>query len=362
MRGFVGTSLNSNIEDAISEATKGLKKADLLILLAPFKMAEKAAELLSEKYPGTPMIGTTSASYAKGETSDSMITIIGFAGVSVATGIISDIRKTPVTYVYEYENTLNSVEASPDNTICLEFTCGSEEKVIATINSVLRRYDIPLAGASAYGTPLGEKPMVILDGKIYTNSCVYAFIKNNGGNIFLLKENLYEKLSEKAHFATLIDTNTKTLFQLDDRPAHEVYTEETGVEKENIVENMLINPLGRAIGDEIYLTTTNSLDMNGVMFNGKAVFNNESIFIMQPRELPEVTAETLENISSLTEKTSFTLCIDSVNRLRFVAGQDYLENFFDELGNLGTYAGILCQGEQYNNQHINHTLIMVVFE
>ncbi len=362
MRGFVGTSQNTNIEEAIEQATKGLKKADLLVLIAPFKMAEKAADALSEKYPGTPMIGTTSASYAKGNTSDSMITVIGFAGISVATGIISDIRKTPVNYVYDYESALNSIEPESSNTLCLEFTGGNEEKVIATMNSVLRRYDIPLAGSTAYGTPLGEKPLVILNGKAYTNSCVYAFIKNNNGNIHLLKENLYKKLSKKAHFATLIDTNTKTLFQLDERPAHEVYTEETGVEKENIVENMLINPLGRAIGEEIYLTTTTSLDMNGVMFNGKAIFNNESIFIMQPRELSEVTEETMNTIHELTEKTSFTLCIDSVNRLRYIATQDYLEDFFLQLNSLGSYVGILGQGEQFYNQHINQTLVMIVFE
>ena len=362
MRGFVGTSQSDNISEAITQATKGLKKADLLILIAPFIKAEKAAEYLAEKYPGTPMIGTTSASYTAKCTDDKTIMVVALAGVTVATGVITNTRKTPVTSILEFEETLNSIEPEANNTVCLEFNTGNEEKVLATINSVLRRYDISLAGSSSYGTPLGDKNQIIYNGKLMADTAVYAFVKNNGGSIFVGKENIYKRLSSKPHFATLVDRNTKTLFQLDDTPAHEIYTAETGVEKEGIVENMLVNPLGRAAGDDTFITTTISLDMNGVMFNGKAVFENETIFIMEPDDISEVSQGTVELINDNLSNTSFTLCFDSVNRFRYISGIGYLDEYLANLENLGTYAGILGVGEQINNQHVNQTLVYVVFE
>jgi len=362
MRGFVGTSQSDNISEAIAQATKGLKKADLLILISPYIKAEKAAEYLAEKYPGTPMIGTTSASYSQKSTDDSSIMIVAFAGVTVSTGIITDINKTPVTSAMDFENNLISIEPEPNNTVCIEFTTGSEEKVLSTINSVLKRYDIQLGGSSSYGTPLGDKNKIIYNGKLMTDTAVYAFIKNNSGNILIGKENIYQRLSEKPHFATLVDRNTKTLFQLDNAPAHEIYTAETGVEKEGIVENMLVNPLGRAAGEDTYITTTNSLDMNGVMFNGKAIFENESIYIMEPRDIQSVNEQTIEYISENLNNTSFILCFDSVNRFRYIAGTGYLNEYLSNISSLGNFAGILGLGEQINNQHVNQTLVYVAFE
>ncbi len=362
MRGFVGTSQSDNISDAIAEATKGLKKADLLILISPFIKAQKAAEYLGEKYPGTPMIGTTSAYYTDGNTDDSSIMVIALAGVTVATGVITNIRKTPVNSILEFEDTLCSIEPEASNTVCLEFNTGNEEKLLATINSVLRRYDISLAGSSSYGTPLGDKNQIIYNGKLMADTACYAFIKNNAGNIIVGKENIYKRLSPKPHFATLVDRNTKTLFQLDDTPAHEIYTAETGVEKEGIVENMLVNPLGRAAGQDTFITTTNSLDMNGVMFNGKAIFENETIYIMEPDNITNVSQETLEYINDSLNNTSFTLCFDSVNRFRYIAGIGYLDEYLANLSKLGKYAGVLGIGQQINNQHINQTLVYVVFE
>lgn len=362
MRGFVGTSQSDNISEAIDQATKGLKKADLLILIAPFKKAEKAAEYLSEKYPGTPMIGTTSASYTAKSTDDSSIMVVALAGVTVATGVITNTRKTPVTSILEFEEILNSIEPEPDNTVCLEFNTGNEEKLLATINSVLRRYDISLAGSSAYGTPLGDKNQIIFNGKLMADTAVYAFVKNNGGRLIVGKENIYKRLSPKPHFATLVDRNTKTLFQLDDTPAHEIYTAETGVEKEGIVENMLVNPLGRAAGEDTFITATGSLDMNGVMFNGKAIFENESIFIMEPDDINDVSQGTVDYINDNLNNTSFTLCFDSVNRFRYIAGIGELDSYLANLSTLGTLAGILGIGQQINNQHVNQTMVYVTFE
>ena len=89
---------------------------------------------------------------------------------------------------------------------------------------------------------------------------------------------------------------------------------------------------------------------------------DESIFIMEPDDIGKVNQDTISHINNVLEKTSFTLCFDSVNRFRYIAGIGYLDEYLSNLSSLGTFAGILGTGEQINNQHVNQTMVYVVFE
>lgn len=362
MRGFVGTSQADDIGYAIEQATSGLRNADLIILLAPFSKAESAAALLAEKYPTVPMIGTCGASIAKDSISDNQLVVIGFAGVTISCGLIDDIKKAPLTSIRGFEEHLKSINSDSSNTICMEFSTGSEEKVISTLNSVLSRYNISMAGGSSDNVPLGENPVVIYNGKVYKNSCAYAFIKNNAGKIKIFNENIYRPLSQKPHLATLVDTNTKTLFQLDDTPAYEIYTEETGCDKENIVENMINNPLGRVIGDDIYITSTKSLDMNGVMFNAKAIYENDRIYIMEAADYTQIHEETINKIEASTNRISFVLGFESPNRLKLYTECEYIDKYMESMSSLGSYAALISGCQHYNRQNCNQTLVCAVFE
>ena len=110
MKGFVGIGRADHVETAITEATAGLKKADFLILIAPFSKIEAAAALLGEKYPGTPMIGTSGEGIAKEMRLNQAVIVIGFAGVEVCTGVIEEsaqLRSNPCIHflrIYRQSN------------------------------------------------------------------------------------------------------------------------------------------------------------------------------------------------------------------------------------------------------------------
>lgn len=360
MKGFVGIGRADQVETAITEATAGLKKADFLVLIAPFTKIETAAALLGEKYPGTPMIGTSGEGIAKNMRLDHAIIVIGFAGVEVCTGIIENVRTTPVKSMHTFLADMQAIGPVESNTICLEFMTGCEERVLSTINDSLQEANIPLIGASAYGVSLGEKHCVIQNGKTHTRSCVYAFIKNKGGRIHLYKENIYKRQSRRAHFANLVEPGTKTLFQLDGVPALEFYQSETGVALEDIIATMPRHPLGRALGDDTCIIQTMSVDRNGVMFNGKAIYENDSIYIMNVNDYKEIHEQLLDEIC--TSPVSFILGFDSANRLRLFAEDDYLTDYVSSFEKAAPYAIFVGDGQQFNNQHMNQTLVLAAFE
>lgn len=362
MRGYVGIGQSEIVEEAVSEATQGLKNADLIIMTAPYTIAAAAAALLQEKYPHTPIIGTTGYYIGKGTISNTGLMVVGFAGVTVVTGIIDDVKNAPIASIRQIEEDAKKIDAGTNNTICMEFITSDEEKTLSTLNSVISRYNIGLIGGSSHGAPLGEKHMVIYNGQIYNRSCVYAFVKNNAGKIKLFKENIYEKLSHRAHHATLVDSNTKSLFQIDGLPAYEVYSSETGFEKEEVVDRMLTNPLGRAIGDEIYITATKTLDMNGVMFNGKAIFDNDSIYVMKLADYKQIHQDFIENIKNSVNRVSMVYGIECLNRMKLFESEEYIDTYLESMSDLGMFASHLTYGQQFNSQHMNQTLVCAVFE
>lgn len=360
MKGFVGIGRADHVETAITEATAGLKKADFLILIAPFSKIEAAAALLGEKYPGTPMIGTSGEGIAKEMRLTQAIIVIGFAGIEVCTGVIEDVRTTPVKSMHTFLSNLQAIEPGDSDTICLEFMTGCEERVLSTVHDSLLEAGVPLIGASAYGVLLGEKHCVILDGKVHTRSCAYAFIKNKGGKIHLYKENIYKRQSRRAHFANLVEPGTKTLFQLDGVPALELYQEETGVQLEDILSAMPRHPLGRALGEDTCIIQTMSVDRNGVMFNGKAIYENDSIYIMDVDDYRQIHEELLASIQA--SPVSFLLGFDSANRLRLFAEDDALTDYVASFRTVAPAVIFVGDGQQFNNQHMNQTLVLAAFE
>lgn len=362
MKGFVGIGHSDQIDTAISEATAGLKKADFLILIAPYTKTEKAAALLAEKYPGTPMIGTSGDGIVKNTIVSNQIIVIGFAGVEVCTGLIEDVRTTPVKSMHTFLQDLEAISPGDSDTVCLEFITGSEERVLSTLHASLHEAGVPLAGSSAYGVLLGEKHLVVKDGKTYNRACAYAFVKNKNGKIHVVKENIYERKSKRAHFANLVEPGTKTLFQLDGIPALDIYREETGVAQEDIINTMPSHPLGRALGDDTTIIQTLSVDRNGVMFNGKSIYENDSIYIMRPGNYKEIHAEFLTDLRHSCPNISFLLGYDSVNRHKLFMQDSYLPEYAASFLSLAPYAIFTGEGEQMDNQHMNQTLVIVAFE
>lgn len=158
----------------------------------------------------------------------------------------------------------------------------------------------------------------------------------------------------------MVEPGTKTLFQLDGVPALELYQEETGVQLEDILSAMPRHPLGRALGDDTCIIQTMSVDRNGVMFNGKAIYENDSIYIMDVDDYRQIHEELLASIQA--SPVSFLLGFDSANRLRLFAEDDVLTDYVASFRTVAPAAIFVGDGQQFNNQHMNQTLVLAAFE
>ena len=106
----------------------------------------------------------------------------------------------------------------------------------------------------------------------------------------------------------MVEPGTKTLFQLDGVPALELYQEETGVHLERYpLCHAAPVHLDAALGEDTCIIQTMSVDRNGVMFNGKAIYENDSIYIMDVDDYRQIHEELLASIQA--SPVSFLLAL-----------------------------------------------------
>lgn len=365
MNTSIGTSVSMNPDAAIKEATSGMVNSPtLLILLAPYENLKDISLKLSSMYPGVPLIGTSGTTYYGPEASDKRTVIIGFGQDAEAeAGIIRRLSDAPLLDVVTLEEKLAGFKSVNGDTICLEFCTNDEERLVTTMNVALEHAGIPLIGGTIFGVPDGKPSYAMYNGVLYEDACCYAIIKNKSGKIRTYSELIYKRLEgAKLHIATAVNLAKKELITLDGKPAANVYCEDAGVSQSEIAGNVLTNPLGRVIGDEIFIASPYAIGDKNSLINYKRVNENDSISVMELMDYESIGEETRASIKSENPKISLVFSINCIYRHLLFQNKNYLNEFLGDMAKVGPHVGMVGGGEQYKKQHINQTLVCAVFE
>lgn len=362
MKTFIGMGHGNDIE-AVRQATKGLTDPKMILFMAPYDNVKSVAKLINEIYPDAQSIGTIGTKFVNGKIDDKSIMVLGFFDDTKAScGVITEINKCPVLSVAQINKKMAQVEAKQDDTVCIEYCTGSEEMLVTTFNSCLGKKKIPLIGGTVFGVPDGKNAVVAYNGRVYEDACVYAFVKNLTGKVRVYKENIYENNSEKAHFATKVDVSRKALIELDGKPAASVYSNEIGIPDNKIIDNVLINPMGRVVGDKVFISSMMKLEKDGVLVNYKRINKNDCIYFLSLGDYDEIERNTREQIKHDMGKISLVLSVDCIYRYLLYNDKNYISTYAKDMAELGAHVGVVGGGEQYNNQHVNQTMVCAVFE
>lgn len=362
MKTFIGTG-QGDPKNAVRQATQGLSRPTAILFMAPYSMAAEAAAQLYELYPDVPTIGTIGKNLINGQVSENTLGVLGlFDDAKVSCGVIQGISACPVAYIGELQSKMAEVAPGREDTVCIEYCTGAEEKLVTTFHSCIGRKGIQLAGGTAFGVPDGKAPIVAYNGKVYEDACVYAFIKNLTGKARVYKENIYVKHSNRSHFATKVDVARKALIELDGRPAADVYSSELGIPKSQIIDNVLVNPIGRVVGEQVFISSMMSMDANGTILNFKRINKNDCIYFLDLGEYKDIEKNTRDEIRRDMKKVSLVLSVDCAHRNVLYEKEGYMGTYAKDMASLGPHMGVVGGGEQYNNQHVNQTMVCAVFE
>jgi len=364
MQTIIGTSSAKNAADAVKEATMTINNPSLIIFLTPYDILKDVNDEIKAKYGDVPSIGTSATSYYETTASDANLIVIAFGSdAKVSAGILRHLSNCPMYDVMSLEDNIAKVSPGNDDSVCLEFCTGNEEILVTSMNVALEKNKVPLVGGTVFGVPAGETAYVCANGVVYEDACCYAIIKNTSGKIRTYSENIYCLRNDAPkHIATKVNLANKELVSLDNRSAAEVYADEFNLSKSQIVDNVLENPLGRIVGDEVYICSQYDIGEKGSLVNYKKINENDTISFLQLGDYTSINEDTRRQIRSDSSKISFVFSVNCIYRHLLFTQKNHLTDFMKDMRTLGPHVGVVGGGEQYKNQHVNQTMVCAVFE
>ena len=261
------------------------------------------------------------------------------------------------------EEKVSKIQAGDNNTVCLEFCTNDEERLTTTMNVALEKARIPIVGGTIFGYPAGATGYAMLNGSLYPDACCYALIKNKSGKIRTYSENIFGPMDcARTHIATKVNLKNKELITLDGRPAADVYCEDAGVTRGELVDNILTNPLGRVVGSEVFISSPYAIGDGGSLINYKRINENDTIQVMELKDYEQINSETRQTMRDESNKISFVFSVNCIYRHLLYTQRNYLTELLTNMKSVGPHIGIVGGGEQHNKQHVNQTMVCAVFE
>ena len=360
----IGTSMKADVTSAVQEVISSVNNPNLLILLCSYEHLKNASEIISKSFPDVNLIGTSTTSYFESESSDKRMVLISFGeDADTEVGILRNLSTAPLMDIATMEKKVTRLGTCNNDMVCLEFCTNDEERLVSSMNVALEKAKIPLVGGTIFGYPEGATGYAMLNGVLYSDACCYALIKNKSGKIRTYSENIFGPMEcAKTHIATKVNLAKKELISLDGKAAADVYCEDAGVSKSELVDNILVSPLGRVIGDEIFITSPYAIGNNGSLISYKKINENDSIQILELKDYEAIGAETRKLIADENSKISFVFSVNCIYRHLLYTQRNYLTKYLTDMKSVGLHIGIIGGGEQYKKQHVNQTMVCAVFE
>lgn len=341
----------------LKEALKGISAPKLLLLMSNAKQFEQHVEELEKAFPGVPSIGCIGGSYS-GQTvqADDGVAVVALEGnLTVAANVLEQASTMPVKYIGRLETDLDTVKASENNTVCIDFCTGNDACVLTTIYSVLGRRKISLVGGT------GDAGKVSANGRVYEDADAYALIRNNDGKIKVYKENIYQPMPGYRFIASKTDRSQYLLGELNGQPARKVYQDILHIGEKDINTQTFKNPFGKMNGKDICIISIKDV-VGDKLACFRQVNDSDVLTLLQAQDIPKVVEETIQQIRRDFRHVSGVFSVNCMFRYLLFSQEHYFDTYLRSMASLGDHAGLIGFGEHYNQQFVNQTMTCVVFE
>ena len=367
--GIVAYSELNNPNDAMEDVLKQISiKGDPLLIIfhSSPETFRQHTERFSKAFPKAEIMGCTTSMElsSKGNGKKSLVAWTIMSGVECASGVLLEIASYPKRYSESIEKAVGSLNGT-DNTVCIDFNTSGEnceELIQDTFRDILEPINIPVVGGTAGAEGHSEPTFVSLNGTVYDEATVFLVIRNLEGKIFAYKENIF-KPTKKMTTATDVDCEARVVYEFECLPAADVMAFMLNTTREDLFNVLKERPLGRITGKDIYLTDMKEIREDGSIEYFARIYNQTRVVIMEPDVPESVWKQTAAAVKAVLLKPSITYCVQCATRVTYLENHGKLDDFSEAFKNeYGQYAGFVGLGEQFNYEHFNDTMVMVVFE
>lgn len=354
-----------NVDQIVAQVAEELRLCTFVMFISDDARFEEISSKLHKALPNAKMIGSTGYMFAGKSCLESGITAVGFTDdeAEVYVGTLRKIDTCPIKYLPGLIWSVEQIRNKYKDNICFEFTTGHEERVVSTIKVSLEKYGIRLVGGTSGNTVDGQPKKVSCNGKVLSNSAVYAVIGSKMGKIEVYKENLFHT-RKKTHIVTKVSKDKRTVLEIDGRKPMDVYEEEVGYTDANIEEGIYSHPLCRMVGSEHYITAIFSFNRSDRSISVyKNVQINDMICFTDIDEDYEQFIR--NNMSNLKSKYNIDgiISVNCILRYLFFENNNFHNDYAEIMNDTanGNHLGMVSDGEQYIEQHVNQSMVCAIF-
>ncbi len=352
------------VDGIVDSIASELKNCVFLIYCADDARFAEISSKLHERMPNVEMMGTTGFMLNENGSFGEGISAIGFNEdeIEVCTGVILQCNTCPIKYLPELDAAVKKINQKYKNNLCFEFSTGYEEKVVSTMKIKLEEAGIRLIGGTAGNTTPDTPKKVARNGEVLTDATVFAVIGSKLGKIEIFKENLFHR-RPIMHSVTKVSPDERTIFEIDGRKAMDVYEEELGYTSATVQDGVFKNPFSRIVGADSYITAIFSFNPDRSISTYKNIQKNDTICFTEIDQ--EYQTFIRDNIAKHTDSQNVAgiLSINCILRYLFFENNNYTASYASMMKSManGCHWGIVGDGEQYVEQHVNQSMVCVIF-
>ena len=339
----------------VLEATRDFDKdPSLLLMYTGEDTFEDAVRSLHTLYPDVPFIAAP-AHYYDVSDSDKGVEVCALYGAKVITGVMRSVSTVPSRDIVSFKKNVADIGAGKDNTICIDMCTGNDACVLSTISDVLMQHGIHLSGGTVKpGCP------VAVNGTVYTDSCVYALIRNLSGRAKVYKENIYRPLGEHRFIASSTDRSRYYIGELNGRPAKIVYEDICRINDDTVSERTFRNPFGKMIGKDIFIVSVSGISGDGLTCY-RQVNDSDVLTLLELKDYKAIVRQTIDIIRTDFPRIAGIISVNCILRQQLFENDGYKAEYLKEMS-FAPHIGFFSYGEHYENQFINQTMSCAVFE
>lgn len=364
MQSKVGYSSNHDVRSAIEEATRDITNPIGLIIMTDHERLADISMLLKKKYPRAQSIGVSGINYFNTQYSDHNLIITAITGDAILDcGVMRYLSTCPAADVANVRESMSAVNGSRDNTVLIEYCTNDEERLTTTLNMALGESGIHVVGGTEFGCPEGSTPAVTVNGQLYPDACAYMLLKNTSGKVRVFSEIAYgPMLGHGMHKVTKVNLKDKEVLEVDHRSIAGVYSQEMQVPIDKVIDSVLEHPFGRIVGDQVFIASQKELRNGSSLTFFKRLNVNDAVSILQLNDFDTINKDTVKEIRSEIGRPSLLISVNCIYRYLLYTGNGYFGTLLSNMASLGPHIGNIGGGEQFDNQHVNQTMVVAVFD
>ena len=365
-------SLNENPRAAVAEGTACWEAQPQMIFAfcSPKIDPEGVAAALTERFPGTPLAGcSTAGEHLGSEHSTGSLALVAIydSSLSWATQLISDVStlnesratKSVDELFLKLETERDLIE--PDRHFALLLIDGLsmiEERVVAILADALE--GIPLAGGSAGDDLNFERTTVFNESGALQGAAVIVLGEKGRAQVEIMKHQHFE-ITPKALCITRATPESRTVQEIDGYPAIEAYAAALGIAPQDVTNEVaFLNPVTFSCNGQLYVRSIQQLHPDGSMTFYCAI---EEGMVLEVGSHGDMSQELRRDLGALGEtlgKADLVIGFNCILRA-LEAEKTQMTGSLASILQTHTEAmiGFDTYGEQLNGLHINQTLVAV---